>query len=330
VRFTYATNGQAIYGIDMETGRRRRVARYPSPDELWARLTFAKRNAWRDRFAAVPFEDKGGTWQGRYYQDIAITRVLAAIADGRDRILLTLATGTGKTFIAFQIAWKLFQSRWNLADWKKPSPRAARASCSWPTATSWPIRPTTPSRLSRRCAGAHRPGRHPQEGQGAEERQHLLHHLPDLHERPAEGWAALAVLSASTRRTSSTSSSSTSATAAAPTTKSNWRAILDYFAPAVQLGLTATPKRKDNADTYAYFGEPVLCVLAQGRHQRRLPDAVQGEADSPPRWTTTSTPPTTRWWRARSRPASATRKGLQQDHRDQGARGATGSSSSWA
>ena len=117
MRFTYATNGQAIYGIDMATGAEGDVASYPSPDELWD-LTFAEANAWRDRFAAVPFEDKGGTWQGRYYQDIAITRVLEAIAAGRDRILLTLATGTGKTFIAFQLAWKLFQSRWNLADWK--------------------------------------------------------------------------------------------------------------------------------------------------------------------------------------------------------------------
>jgi type I restriction enzyme R subunit len=72
VRFTYATNGQAIYGIDMETGAEGDVAGYPSPDELW-NLTFATANAWRDRFAAVPFEDKGGSWQGRYYQDIAIS-----------------------------------------------------------------------------------------------------------------------------------------------------------------------------------------------------------------------------------------------------------------
>lgn len=79
---------------------------------------FAESNAWRDRFAAVPFGDKGGAWQSRYYQEIAIRRVLEAMADGRERILLTLATGTGKTAIAFQIAWKLFQSRWNLADRK--------------------------------------------------------------------------------------------------------------------------------------------------------------------------------------------------------------------
>ena len=67
VRFTYATNGQAIYGIDMATGAEGEVANYPSPDELW-NLTFSAVNAWRDRFAAVPFEDKGGTWQGRYYR----------------------------------------------------------------------------------------------------------------------------------------------------------------------------------------------------------------------------------------------------------------------
>ena len=108
MRSAFATNGQAIYGIDMATGAEGDVASYPSPDALW-NLSFAERNAWRERFAAVPFEDKGGAWQGRYYQDIAITRVLEAIAAGPTlpnlRILLTLATGTGKTFIAFQLAW---------------------------------------------------------------------------------------------------------------------------------------------------------------------------------------------------------------------------------
>lgn len=117
VRFTYASNGQGIYGIDMQEGTEGELSQYPTPDELW-NLTFAAANAWRDRFATVPFEDRGGYFQGRYYQDIAIDRVLEVIADGKDRILLTLATGTGKTFIAFQLAWKLFHSRWNLTDWK--------------------------------------------------------------------------------------------------------------------------------------------------------------------------------------------------------------------
>ena len=114
VRYAYSTNGDGIYQIDMDTGEEGYVTHYPSPDELWDK-TFAEQNEWRNRFADIPFEDKGGTWQARYYQGIAIDKTLEAITDGKQRILLTLATGTGKTFIAFQLAWKLFQSRWTLA-----------------------------------------------------------------------------------------------------------------------------------------------------------------------------------------------------------------------
>lgn len=120
IRFTYAATGQGVYAIDMETGIEGKVDVFSSPAELWAR-TFASANAWRDRFAAIPFEDLGGYFQGRYYQDIAVERVLDAIAQNQQRILLTLATGTGKTFIAFQLAWKLFKSRWNLLDWTRES-----------------------------------------------------------------------------------------------------------------------------------------------------------------------------------------------------------------
>ena len=125
VRFTYSTNGQGIYGIDMESGKEGETPSYPTPEELW-NLTFAEANAWRDRFAAVPYPDKSGTWLIRFYQEISVNRVLEAIADGRDRVLLTLATGTGKTSIAFQIAWKLFNARWTLADWKSGAEPARR------------------------------------------------------------------------------------------------------------------------------------------------------------------------------------------------------------
>ena len=114
IRFGYSTNGQGIYAIDMQEGIEGELSSYPTPDELW-NATFAEKNEWRDRFAAVPFEDKGGTLGDRYFRDIAIERVLEAVANGKQRILLTLATGTGKTMIAFQIAWKLFHSRWNRA-----------------------------------------------------------------------------------------------------------------------------------------------------------------------------------------------------------------------
>jgi len=79
IRFTYSTNGQGIYGIDMETGTESELPCYPTPDELW-NLTFAKQNAWRDRFAAVPFPDKSGSWTIRFYQEIAVNRVLEAIS----------------------------------------------------------------------------------------------------------------------------------------------------------------------------------------------------------------------------------------------------------
>ena len=76
VRFAYATNGQGIYAIDMHTGKEGPASRYPAPDELW-NLTFAEANAWRDRFAVVPFEDRGGSHPSRYYQDIAVDRAVS-------------------------------------------------------------------------------------------------------------------------------------------------------------------------------------------------------------------------------------------------------------
>jgi len=126
---TYATNGKEIYSICMKTGTEGLVEKYLTPDELWDK-TFPSNdslqvavNEGREKFSSVPFEDKGGTWQSRYYQEIAVKNVLEAIANNKQRILLTLATGTGKTPIAFQVAWKLFQTRWNL---KRDSSRRPR------------------------------------------------------------------------------------------------------------------------------------------------------------------------------------------------------------
>jgi type I restriction enzyme R subunit len=110
---TYSTNGKEIYSICMKTGAEGLVADYLTPEELWNK-TFAVQNEWREKFSAIPFEDVGGTKGARYYQEIAVNNTLEAVANNAQRILLTLATGTGKTFIAFQIAWKLFQTRWNL------------------------------------------------------------------------------------------------------------------------------------------------------------------------------------------------------------------------
>ena len=266
VRSAFATNGQAIYGIDMSTGAEGDAARYPGPDELWT-LNFAAANKWRDRFAAVPFEDKGGTWQGRYYQDIAIARVLEAIADGpraeNTRILLTLATGTGKTFIAFQLAWKLFHSRWNLADWRSSAqphelgtrrPRilfladrniladqAYNAFSAFPDDALVRIDP----------ADIRRRGRVPKNGSIFFTIFQTFMSGPPVDGKPAPYFGEypadffdFIVIDECHR--------------GGANDEGSWRAILDYFAPAVQLGLTATPKRSINADTYAYFGEPVF------------------------------------------------------------------------
>ena len=109
-RFAFSTNGVGIYRADMQTGAEGYVDAYPTPDELWSAV-FAEQSAWRERFAAVPFETRGGLWEIRYYQHNAVNNVLEALVRGDDRILLTMATGTGKTAVAFQICWKLFHSR---------------------------------------------------------------------------------------------------------------------------------------------------------------------------------------------------------------------------
>ncbi|MBI5647500.1 MAG: DEAD/DEAH box helicase family protein [Ignavibacteriae bacterium] len=257
LRFAYATNGQGIYGIDMDSGSEGEIAQYPSPDELWQRI-FATGNIWRDRFAAVPFEDKSGYFQGRYYQDIAVQRVIDAIAGNNNRLLLTLATGTGKTFIAFQIAWKLYHSRWNLSDWKMETEPVRRprilfladrnilADQAYNAFSPFPedamVR-IAPGEISKK-------GKVPKNGSlfftifqtfmsGPPQDGNLS---PYFGEYPPD-FFDLIIIDECHR--------------GGANDESTWRSILEYFSPAVQLGLTATPKRKDNVDTYAYFGEPV-------------------------------------------------------------------------
>jgi len=257
IRHTYCTNGQGIYGVDTETGNEGAIPVYPTPDELW-NLTFAEANAWRDRFAAVPFEDKGGSHPSRYYQDIAVDRVLEAIANDRQRILLTLATGTGKTFIAFQIAWKLFYSRWNLSDWKKGTPPSRRprilfladrnnlADQAYNNFSAFPE--DAMARIN--PADIRKKGKVPKNASLFFTIFQTFMSGPEKDGQPSPYFGEyppdffdFIVIDECHR--------------GGANDESNWRGIMDYFAPAVQLGLTATPRRKENVDTYAYFGEPV-------------------------------------------------------------------------
>ena len=252
IRYTYSTNGQGIYAIDMQEGTEGEIAQYPTPEELWEQ-TFAAPNEWRERFAEVQYEDRGGYWAPRYYQDIAVQRVLEAIGGGKDRILLTLATGTGKTAIAFQIAWKLFQSRWNLNRDAERRPRilfladrnilADQAYNAFSAFAEDALVRISPDEIAKKkkvpkngnifftifqtfMSGPVKDG----------------HPSPYFGEYPADFFDFIVI---------------DECHRGGANDESNWRGILDYFAPAVQLGLTATPKRKDNVDTYAYFGEPV-------------------------------------------------------------------------
>jgi type I restriction enzyme R subunit len=111
LKFAYATNGQGIIEFDYTTGRERELNAFPSPDELWSRLQGGALTDAAARKLLTPGYD--GADKPRYYQHIAINRAVEAVLHGQRRVLLTLATGTGKTAVAFQIAWKLWSARWN-------------------------------------------------------------------------------------------------------------------------------------------------------------------------------------------------------------------------
>lgn len=255
IRFTFSTNGLQIYSIDMKTGKEKDVSCFPTPEELWNR-TFGGRDKvypegaeWRLKFLAIPFEDRSGTWQPRYYQEIAVNNVMGAIAKGRKRILLTLATGTGKTAIAFQIAWKLFHTKWNIHQDGIRTPRvlfltdrnilADQAFNAFSAFEDDALVRIRPDEIKKRK-------KVPTNGSifftifqtfmcGEGDSPYFGDYPKDFFD--------FIVIDECHR--------------GAANDESRWRAIMEYFSPAVQLGLTATPKRTYNNDTYRYFGEPV-------------------------------------------------------------------------
>lgn len=241
----YATNGKQIYEICMVTGKEWYPERFPTPQELWNK-TFKQENNWKDLFHEVP---RGGIYEPRFYQEIATNKVLDAIAEDKKRILLTLATGTGKTTIAFQIAWKLFQSRWTLQKDGKRRPRilflADRnilANQAFNEFSAFPedaLVRIKPSEIKKK-------GKVPTNGS-------LFFTIfqtfmsgpndsPYFGEYPKDYFDFIVI---------------DECHRGGANDEGNWRAIMEYFSDAVQLGLTATPKRDDNVDTYRYFGEPV-------------------------------------------------------------------------
>ena len=245
IDYTYATNGKEIYEMSMNTGKEGNIANFPAPDELWNK-TYSDQNEWKEKFASIPNE---GEYGKRYYQEIAINNVLSAVAEEKNRILLTMATGTGKTAIAFQIAWKLFQTRWNLkrdgarrprilflADRNILADQAFNAFSSFDKDALVRINPLD----------IHKKGGVPMSGSVYftifQTFMSGPNGSPHFGDYPADFFDFIVI---------------DECHRGGANDESNWRGILEYFSPAVQLGLTATPKRRDNVDTYKYFGEPV-------------------------------------------------------------------------
>ena len=282
---TYATNGKEIYSICMKTGAEGLVANYHSPEELWNK-TFPLNgqdqdlvNIWREKFSAIPFEYIKGKNDPRYYQEIAVNKTMEAIANHKNRILLTLATGTGKTFIAFQIAWKLFQVRWNLGVFNEEGVCNTPPQVDGRGELNSPIKNVNQNRRPRILFLADRniladqafnafsafpedalvrispkeiskKGCVPTNGSifftifqtfmsGSDDEGNPV---PYFGSYPADFFDFIVI---------------DECHRGGANDEGNWRGILEYFKPAVQLGLTATPKRKDNVDTYKYFGDPV-------------------------------------------------------------------------
>lgn len=248
IAYTYSTNGHNVYEIGMQTGKEGLISKFPTPDELW-NSTYSDQNEWKEKFGTVPFEYVNGSKNARYYQEIAVNRVMDAVAEDKKRILLTLATGTGKTFIAFQIAWKLFQARWNLSKDGNRRPRilfladrnilADQAFNSFSAFSEDALIRITPNDIKKK-------GSVPMNGSiffaifqtfmcGPNE-------TPYYGDYPSDYFDFIII---------------DECHRGGANDESNWRGILEYFSSAVQLGLTATPKRKDNVDTYKYFGDPV-------------------------------------------------------------------------
>jgi type I restriction enzyme, R subunit len=250
VKFAYATNGIDILEYDFITGLENKIESFPKPIDLWQRINdFKNINPTVQDTFLKPFYPIQGK-EVRYYQSNAINSAVKAILQGTHRALLTLATGTGKTTVAFQIIYKLWNNRWNLkGEYRRPKilfladrsilvsdPHAkdfamfGDARCLVPEEGLLSSREVYFSTYQSLAEDANRLG--------------AFRELP-------QNFFDLIVIDECHRGSASEDS--------------NWRVILDYFNQAVHLGLTATPLRDDNKDTYLYFGNPLYTyTLRQG------------------------------------------------------------------
>jgi type I restriction enzyme R subunit len=253
LKFAYATNGRGIVEFDYLTGIERPLTAFPSPAELWARLRSSA--AISDSVAGAmltPSYHLSGK-SPRYYQEIAINRTVQAILQGKQRILLAMATGTGKTVVAFQICWKLWNARWNrTGEYRRPRILyLGDRNILIDDPKDKIFAPFGDARWKIENGEANK-GREMYfaiyQSLAQDERR------PGLYREYAPDFFDLIIVDECHRGSAND--------------ESNWREILEYFQPAFQLGMTATPKRADNADTYAYFGDPLYSELTSEKWTR--------------------------------------------------------------
>ncbi len=247
VKFVFATNGDKIYQFDVEKGKGDYIDDFPTPESLFLQ-SIQNLSDLKERLLSVPMYLTGDK-QPRYYQEIAVNKAVEAIAENKDRILLTLATGTGKTFIAFQIAHKLLTVKWN-KDKADRSPRilfladrnvlADQAINTFNDPYEHDLIKIDGSEVKARN------GVVPTNAyiffaiyQAIAEKENIDGYYKAY---PAD-FFDLIIIDECHRGSANEEGS--------------WREILDYFKSAVHLGLTATPKRDSNVDTYAYFKKPI-------------------------------------------------------------------------
>ncbi len=250
LKFAYSTNGRSIVEHDFLTGQERDVDIFPSPDDLWKRLQsiLDLKDPREEQCFLSPSLYVPGKLL-RYYQEIAVNRVVHAIMQKQRHILLNMATGTGKTDVALHICWKLWNTRWN----RTGEPRRPRILF-----------------LSDRSVLVDNPkdkqfapfgdARHKIQGEAVLSREIYFatyqaiardERRPGLYHDYSPEFFDLVIVDECHRGSARD--------------ESNWREILEYFHPAYQLGMTATPLREDNRDTYQYFGNPIYTYsLRQG------------------------------------------------------------------
>ena len=242
LKFAYSTNGKGIVEFDFTTGKEAELEQFPTPSELWNRVSAHDGlNDEQTKRLLTPYNTSGQRTP-RYYQEIAINRAVQAILQGKPRNLLTLATGTGKTTISFQICWKLWSSGWNRT-----------GGFGKPRILFLADRNILVDKPKEEDFAPFGDARMKIEGGVANKSRQMYFALyqslakdqnhPGLYRDFSPDFFDLIVVDECHRGSAADDS--------------NWREILEYFQPAFQLGMTATPLRKDNKDTYRYFGDPL-------------------------------------------------------------------------